>query len=127
MRYALSVPTATTTPVPIWVGGAWPTRPPFRRAARYDGVVPIAKDADGEEILIDVPTMRDVVAYTDEYRTDDGPFNRVFTGYLPEDMPEARAIADELSSFGVTWWQVGPAPGEPLDVVRDWIRLGPPR
>ena len=57
--------------VPIWVAGAWPARPPFRRAARYDGVVPIAKDANGEEILIDVPTMREVVAYTDEHRTDD--------------------------------------------------------
>ena len=113
--------------VPIWVAGAWPARPPFRRAARYDGVVPIAKDANDEEILIDVPTMRDVVAYTDEHRTDDAPFDRVFTGYLPDDRTEARAIADELSSFGVTWWQAGPGPDEPLDVVRDWIRLGPPR
>ena len=89
--------------------------------------MPIAKDANGEEILIDVPTMREVVAYTDEHRTEDGPFDRVFTGYLPEDATEASAIADELASFGVTWWQVGPGPGEPLDEVRDWIRGGPPR
>ena len=112
--------------VPIWVAGTWPYRKPFRRAARYDGVVPIARDANEDEILVDVPAMREIVAYTDEHRTDDGPFDRVFTGYLPEDTAEARAITDELTSFGVNWWQVGPGPGEPLDAVREWIRLGPP-
>ncbi len=59
-------PTPVQRPrVPIWVAGAWPHRRPFRRAARFDGVVPIALAADGEEIPIDVPTMREVVAYTD--------------------------------------------------------------
>src|SRR5450755_566714 len=24
--------------IPIWVAGRWPARPPFRRAARWDGV-----------------------------------------------------------------------------------------
>jgi alkanesulfonate monooxygenase SsuD/methylene tetrahydromethanopterin reductase-like flavin-dependent oxidoreductase (luciferase family) len=112
--------------VPIWVAGTWPYRKPFRRAARYDAVVPIARDANEDEIVVDVPAMREIVAYTDEHRTNDGSFDRVFTGYMPEDKPEARAIADELSSFGVTWWQVGPEPGEPLEAVRDWMRLGPP-
>lgn len=112
--------------VPIWVAGSWPARPPFRRAARYDGVVPILMDANGEEILIDVPTMREVVAYTDEHRTSDGSFDRVFTGYLPDDQTDAKVIADELSSFGVTWWQVGSGMGEPLDDVRDRVRRGPP-
>ena len=35
--------------VPIWVAGTWPYRKPFRRAARYDGVVPIARDANEDE------------------------------------------------------------------------------
>jgi alkanesulfonate monooxygenase SsuD/methylene tetrahydromethanopterin reductase-like flavin-dependent oxidoreductase (luciferase family) len=26
--------------IPIWVGGYWPRKPPFRRAARWDGVCP---------------------------------------------------------------------------------------
>jgi hypothetical protein len=112
--------------VPIWVAGTWPHRKPFRRAARYDGVVPIARDTNEVEIMVDVAAMRQIVAYTDEHRTDDGPFDRVFTGYLPEDKTEARAIAAELASFGVNWWQAGPGPGEPLDAVREWIRLGPP-
>lgn len=27
--------------IPIWVGGFWPHKPPFRRAARWDGVIPL--------------------------------------------------------------------------------------
>src|SRR5689334_13471095 len=26
--------------IPVWVAGTWPKKPPFRRAARWDGVVP---------------------------------------------------------------------------------------
>jgi alkanesulfonate monooxygenase SsuD/methylene tetrahydromethanopterin reductase-like flavin-dependent oxidoreductase (luciferase family) len=78
--------------VPIWVAGTWPYRKPFRRAARYDGVVPIARDPNEVEIMVDVATMRDIVAYTDEHRTDDGTFDRVFTGYLPEDQTEASSL-----------------------------------
>src|SRR5207247_8884641 len=27
--------------IPVWCGGRWPNRRPFRRAARWDGVMPI--------------------------------------------------------------------------------------
>lgn len=121
-------PRPVQTPrVPIWVAGAWPHRRPFRRAARFDGVVPIALGADGKEVLIDVPTMREVVAYTDGYRTDGAAFDRIFTGFLPQDRAEALASEAELASFGVTWWQVSPAMGEPRDEVDAWVRRGPPR
>ena len=26
--------------IPVWVGGRWPAKAPFRRAARWDGVMP---------------------------------------------------------------------------------------
>src|SRR4030095_1581869 len=29
--------------IPIWVAGQWPGTKPFRRAAQYDGVAPIAR------------------------------------------------------------------------------------
>ena len=28
-------------PIPIWIGGYWPNKKPFQRAAKWDGVVPI--------------------------------------------------------------------------------------
>jgi alkanesulfonate monooxygenase SsuD/methylene tetrahydromethanopterin reductase-like flavin-dependent oxidoreductase (luciferase family) len=113
--------------VPIWVAGAWPHRRPFRRAARFDGVIPIALDTSGEEVLIDVETMRSVVGYTDRFRSGDAPFDRVFTGYLPDDRGEALDREGELASFGVTWWQVSPGMGESHEDAARWIRRGPPR
>jgi alkanesulfonate monooxygenase SsuD/methylene tetrahydromethanopterin reductase-like flavin-dependent oxidoreductase (luciferase family) len=38
------IPTPVQQPrIPIWVAGTWPKRPPFRRAARYDGVIPVGR------------------------------------------------------------------------------------
>ncbi|HEX6844029.1 MAG TPA: LLM class flavin-dependent oxidoreductase [Actinomycetota bacterium] len=113
--------------VPIWVGGSWPNRAPFRRAARWDGVIPImARDEEGNEPLPSVDDMRAALAYTREHRTDDAPFDAVFTGHLPLDRTEGRAVAEELGSFGVTWWQISPGFGEPLEAFRELVRSGPP-
>src|SRR5436853_1660913 len=30
--------------IPIWVAGMWPAKAPLRRAARFDGVIPIGRD-----------------------------------------------------------------------------------
>ena len=35
------LPTPVQRPrIPVWIGGKWPNRAPFRRAARWDGLVP---------------------------------------------------------------------------------------
>ncbi len=36
-------PTPVNGRIPIWVAGGWPGGAPFRRAARFDGVWPVAK------------------------------------------------------------------------------------
>jgi len=36
------VPPTTQKPrIPVWVAGGWPNKPPFRRAAKWDGVIPL--------------------------------------------------------------------------------------
>jgi alkanesulfonate monooxygenase SsuD/methylene tetrahydromethanopterin reductase-like flavin-dependent oxidoreductase (luciferase family) len=114
--------------VPIWVGGSWPNRTPFRRAARFDGVIPImARDEEGREPLPTVQDMRAALAYTLEHRTNDGPFDAVFTGAIPDDPSKGVEIADELATFGVTWWQTSIGwPEETLERFRERIRRGPP-
>ena len=32
--------------IPIWIAGTWPRPRPFRRAARYDGVVPMSSNIE---------------------------------------------------------------------------------
>lgn len=41
VKQAQFAPVAIQTPrIPIWIGGSWPRKPPFRCAAHYDDVVP---------------------------------------------------------------------------------------
>src|SRR5437870_13324307 len=40
VKHSIYVPTPVQEPrIPIWVAGVWPNKKPFRRAARWDGVV----------------------------------------------------------------------------------------
>src|SRR5689334_22625583 len=45
--------------VPVWVGGTWPGRGPFRRAARSDGVFPMRANQPWE--VADTAAVRDAV------------------------------------------------------------------
>ena len=79
--------------IPIWVAARWPGRDkPFRRAARYDGVFPIAPNPDQDFVTPEqVRELRAVVG-----RDDDG-FDVVVNGGPGVD-PAAFAAA------GTTWW-----------------------
>jgi len=90
--------------VPIWVGGNWPAKPPMRRAARWDGAVPIMR---GDFVQPDVGFVRDVNAYLAEQRERAGraaePFDLAVCGTTA-----ARDAADTtgpLAEAGATWWQ----------------------
>lgn len=51
---AQHAPTPVQSQIPIWVGGEWPNKPPFRRAARYHGVFPLkARPRDWEDSLVE--------------------------------------------------------------------------
>ena len=111
--------------IPIWVAGSWPFKKPFRRAARWDGVVPMAKDAmEGGHISPD--DLRELVAYVKEHREGDGPFDVTQWGMSTDSqdtaMPQAYADA------GATWWVESCLPwGVTLDDARERVRKGPPR
>ncbi|MGE5227876.1 MAG: LLM class flavin-dependent oxidoreductase [Planctomycetaceae bacterium] len=111
--------------IPIWVAGSWPHRAPFRRAARYEGVIPVAA---GGELVPTVEEMREVIAEVRSHRTSTtAPYDHVFTGFLPDDPARAVDLLDELEALGVTWWQTSIGwPGEELEAFRDRIRRGPP-
>jgi alkanesulfonate monooxygenase SsuD/methylene tetrahydromethanopterin reductase-like flavin-dependent oxidoreductase (luciferase family) len=89
-------PTPVQQPrIPIWVGGTWPNRAPFRRAARFDGVFP----AGGAGYEPD--DYRDMRAFVAEHRTDDAPFTLVHQGDgSPGDVDRWPAFAEA----GVDWW-----------------------
>jgi alkanesulfonate monooxygenase SsuD/methylene tetrahydromethanopterin reductase-like flavin-dependent oxidoreductase (luciferase family) len=114
--------------VPIWVGGQWPNKAPFRRAARWDGVVPIAKGRKKDQFLS--PTeVREMVAYIGKYRSVDKPFDICLCGVTAgRSLSKDKAIVEPYKDVGVTWW---------IDFIytsrgsvkenEDRIRSGPPR
>jgi hypothetical protein len=109
--------------IPIWIAGMWPNRAPFRRAVRFDGVVPLAVDEVGLPTHLEPTELARVVAYVRAHRTEDAPFEVVHGG-----PPDPRAIGVS-EAWGATWYLAeagveGPGWEEP---TRELIRSGPPR
>ncbi|MEO3752880.1 LLM class flavin-dependent oxidoreductase [Streptomyces sp. B6B3] len=116
---------------PVWVAGFWPSRPPMRRAARWDGVVPLFEDAPHGHVP-PVEQVRELVAYVHRHRDDasDAPFEVVLGGATPADPARAGAVIGPLRDAGATWWderqvQTGPDLDRLPPVLRR-IEAGPP-
>jgi alkanesulfonate monooxygenase SsuD/methylene tetrahydromethanopterin reductase-like flavin-dependent oxidoreductase (luciferase family) len=90
---------------PIWIAGIWPHRAPMRRAARWDGAVPMFIDAPHGHVP-PVDQVRDLVAYVTQHREDasDRPFEIVLGGATPGDPAKARDVIAPLAEVGATWW-----------------------
>jgi alkanesulfonate monooxygenase SsuD/methylene tetrahydromethanopterin reductase-like flavin-dependent oxidoreductase (luciferase family) len=85
---------------PVWLGGYWPHRRPMRRAARWDGVVPLFADARHGQVP-PVDQVRDLVDYVRQHRAD-GPFDVVLGGVTTP--ATARDLIAPLAEAGATWW-----------------------
>ncbi|WP_406630409.1 LLM class flavin-dependent oxidoreductase [Amycolatopsis sp. WGS_07] len=111
---------------PVWIAGRWPNRRPMRRAARWDGVVPIF-EADG---LPDLADVRDLIAYIRSERDTDAPFDVVVGGTTPADPAQAGGLVTPFAEAGVTWWEESLPFGSPeedkLDPVLRRVEAGPP-
>jgi len=111
----IQTPTPVQQPrIPIWCAAVWPNRAPLRRAARWDGVVPVGSlsPADAADLLAEV--MRHRQATT--------PFDFV----LPSSAGTGGAIA-EYADAGVTWWLHSIAPTDDLAATRAVVDAGPPK
>jgi len=112
--------------IPIWVAGTWPRKPPFRRAARFDGIVPISGDI---ETSLMPSQVRDLVAFIKGVRASDTPFEVIQLGSTTGENAELdRAIIAQYEEAGTTWWFESRVPWRTsVEEVRQRIRMGPPR
>lgn len=112
--------------IPIWIAGTWPRPRPFRRAARFDGVVPmspnIEKDLTPEE-------TRSLIAFIKHNRKSDEPYDIVHSGITEgkSKSQDAEIVAPFIEA-GATWWFEAPLPWKSsLAAVRARILAGPPK
>jgi alkanesulfonate monooxygenase SsuD/methylene tetrahydromethanopterin reductase-like flavin-dependent oxidoreductase (luciferase family) len=112
--------------IPIIVAGYWPNRAPFRRAARWDGVAPLPRDAE-EGVPIAPSALREALAFVAEHRMDAAaPFEVVVAGQSPADPAETREFFDAYADAGATWWSedVNTQRGS-LDGMLELVARGP--
>jgi alkanesulfonate monooxygenase SsuD/methylene tetrahydromethanopterin reductase-like flavin-dependent oxidoreductase (luciferase family) len=113
---------------PVWIGGFWPHRAPMRRAARWDGAVPLFASAR-HGFVPPVDEVRDLIAYIQRHR-DGTPFEVVLGGVSPGDPAKARDLIAPLADAGTTWWdERNPQTGDDffrLEPVLRRIEQGPP-
>jgi alkanesulfonate monooxygenase SsuD/methylene tetrahydromethanopterin reductase-like flavin-dependent oxidoreductase (luciferase family) len=119
--------------IPIWVAGSWPNKPPFRRAARWDGVVPLGRD--GPRLTPD--EVRAMLTYVRQYRADDASFEVVISGRTSGTHPARdRAAIEPYLTAGATWWLEDLSPwafgwtGQgpwPFEAMQTRLHLGPPQ
>jgi len=118
-------PTPVHGRIPIWVAGGWPGGAPFRRAARFDGVWPVAR-AGGYLSVDDFVACVDAVR---AMRADDGPFDACYVDRSPAGGDdETSAKLGRLAEGGMTWWIDSlDDPSVPFEHHRARVRAGPPR
>lgn len=94
-------PTPVHGRIPIWVAGGWPGGAPFRRAARFDGVWPVAK-AGG---YLSVDDFIECVTTVRSFHDNDEPFDACFIDRSPAGgNPETSDKIARLAEGGMTWW-----------------------
>lgn len=113
--------------IPVWLAGRWPTRAPFRRAARWDGAVPLFSDYR-LQLPPPVDEVRDLAAFLHEERDDpDSPFDLVVGGQTTA--KEADDIVGPLALAGATWWDERMPFDDRLDRLEPYLQRieeGPP-
>lgn len=127
-------PTPIQSPrIPIWVAGNWPHKAPFRRAARWDGVVPQVDPEQGGEL----DQLKDAIQYVRGQRQNEGTFDVVYSTSLRpgKQTPPLQERIAQYTELGVTWLleQLYPIHFRgswqgvwPLESMRQCVLLGPP-
>ena len=109
--------------IPIWVGGYWPGKAPFRRAARWDGVFPLK--AGGGMKKRDLEEIR---SYIQQHRPTSAPFDLVMMGYTGNDLAKGSKLITSYAAAGLTWWLESLfREHDSVEAIQKRIRQGPPK
>ena len=111
--------------IPIWVGGGVPSKAPFRRAARYDGVAPVHSKWPQPVSPNDLDGVLEIVR---SERGNLDNYDIVICGETTgTDSQKDRESLTPWIDMGVTWWleDINGMRAE-IDELRQRIQAGPP-
>ena len=110
--------------IPIFVGGFWPNKLPFKRAARYDGVYPGMNWPD----FLTPKLLKKVMTYIRKHRKTNAPFDVIVGHETPKDPEKGSEIVAPWIEAGATWWSenINGWRGS-LEEMGERIRQGPPK
>jgi alkanesulfonate monooxygenase SsuD/methylene tetrahydromethanopterin reductase-like flavin-dependent oxidoreductase (luciferase family) len=120
--------------IPIWVAAMWPAKAPLRRAARWDGIVPIGRDLSLMEMLTPAQ-MHEIIRSVASLPGYTTPYEVVHSGITGGmDQAHDREVVAAYQQVGVTWWvekiqpeRWGSWTNWPLEAMRTRVWQGPPR
>ena len=121
--------------IPVWVGGNWPYKRPFRRMARWDGMFPLFNVFGLEQASVFAEAVAFVQAEREKLGLNE-PFDVIKMGMTPGDDPaEAAAIVNPAAKAGATWWLellmpevygLNPTDPQAYTVLQTRVKQGPP-
>jgi len=111
--------------IPIWVGGNWPYKKPFQRAAHHDGIFPLKAGSDD---ALSPSEYKEIIKYIKYYRSSLDSYDIVkpfiSTGLDKED---DWSFNNNFLDIGITWFVELIYPGrDSLDNIKKIISRGPP-
>ena len=110
--------------IPIWVGGIWPNKRPFQRAAQYDGVFPI-KVTDDENVSPD--DYKEIIKILKQYRSSLDSYD-IIKSIVTTGIKEEDEWINDYRDIGITWFVELIYPGrDSLDNLKKIISRGPPQ
>ena len=115
--------------IPIWIGGLWPNKGPFRRAAKWDGMMPHTVRSVNRGERLELEEIKDIMEYITKHREEPmDEFELVMLSYLPKDPEEAIDLVRSYHQAGVKWWveSVLEWQAEGTEEIVERIKSGPP-
>lgn len=112
--------------IPLIFGGMWPSKKPFIRGAKYDGIMPIHKNFP-QDLTPD--ELKQIISIVNSHRSVDDPFEIMISGtgfFTPDRRVE---LIQPYIDIGITWWleHVNTLMQPSVGAMRELVKQGPPK
>ena len=109
--------------IPIWVAAHWPRKGPFKRAVKWNGVIPLRFPGN----LLEPNELRIVVEYIRTLRGNADDFAVAIIGSNMNQRKNPEKV-ERFANAGMTWWLENfYTKRNSPEFLKKLIRLGPPR